>query len=55
MKYNCLKCGGITKGIFKENPQRGTYTKVKCKCGNKGLSTWYYDIDGFEKIKEKVK
>ncbi len=50
LKYKCLKCGEIVRGTFKETPQRGTYVKVKCGCGNQGLSNWHYHIKGFEKV-----
>ncbi len=50
LKYKCLKCDEIVTGIFKETPQRGTYVKVKCECGNQGLSNWFYNIKGFEKV-----
>lgn len=47
--YICVKCGKETPGKYKENLQRGSYMAVKCECGNKGLSDWYYNIKGFVK------
>ena len=52
MKYICKKCGTVNKERWRANPQRGTYTTVKCECGAKGISDWYYDIEGFTKQKE---
>jgi len=51
-QYECLSCGKVTRGIYKENPQFGSYFFVRCSCGKKGNSgmDWDYEIAGFKRI-----
>jgi len=54
MKYKCLNCGGTVTGTYHESPQKGSYHRAKCLCGNAGSSyDWVYRITGFEIIKDK--
>ena len=54
MKYKCLNCGGTVSGTYHERPQKGSYFKAKCLCGNRGSSNdWNYNIKGFAIKKDK--